>query len=145
MTTISNDMRDFIEGLPKAELHVHLDGTIGPFALKLAARNKMDYKFKTVREVEDALNNRTEGLESFLDLHYQFVSVIKTREDFFEITYEFLRNCRENNVVYVETKFDPQPYIARGISFDEMINGIDEGRGRSSVSWVPTGLGRPRR
>ncbi len=129
MTAISDEMRDFIEGLPKAELHVHLEGTLGPeTVLKLAARNGLDYPFKTVKDVEDALNNRAVGLVSFLDLHYQFVSVIKAREDFYEATYEFLRTCRENNVVYVEVKFDPQFHTERGISFDDMIKGIDEGR-----------------
>ena len=115
MITISDDMRDFIEGLPKAELHVHLEGTVGPHALKIAARNGVDFIFKTTKEVEDALNNRTVGLESFLDLHYIFVNVIQTMEDFYEVTYEFLHNCRENNVVYVEIKFDPQFHTMRGV------------------------------
>ena len=129
MTGISDEMRYFIEGLPKAELHVHLEGTFGPeIVLKLAARNGLDYPLKTVKDVEDALDNRTVGLVSFLDLHYLFVSVIKTREDFFEVTYEFLRKCGENNVLYVEVKFDPQFHTERGILFDDMIQGIDEGR-----------------
>ncbi|MFA9496646.1 MAG: adenosine deaminase [Candidatus Bathyarchaeota archaeon] len=129
MITISEDMRDFIEKLPKAELHVHLEGTPNPeTVLKLAARNNLKYPLKTVKDIEDALNNRTAGLESFLDLHYLFVNVIKTREDFYEITYEFLRACSENNVVYVEIKFDPQFHTDRGISFSDIITGIDEGR-----------------
>jgi adenosine deaminase len=121
-------MRCFIKGLPKAELHVHLEGTVGPRALKIAARNRIDYPYKTVKDVNEALNNREFGLESFLNLHYLLISVIKTRQDFYEITYEFLRNCRKNNVVYVEIKFDPQPHTERGISFDEIIKGIDQGR-----------------
>jgi adenosine deaminase len=116
INNISDDMKKYIEGLPKAELHVHFEGTVGSQAIKLAESNNIDYQFKTVKEVENALNNRKVGLESFLDLHYKFVSVITTREDFHEITYEFLRNCRENNVVYVEIKFDPQPHIDRGIT-----------------------------
>ena len=122
-------MRSFIEGLPKAELHVHLEGTVLPATvLKLAARNGMDYPFKTVEEIKEALDSRTAGLVSFLDLHYLFVSVIKTRDDFYEVTYEFLRTCKANNVVYVEIKFDPQFHTEQGISFDDMINGIDQGR-----------------
>ena len=88
----------------------------------------MDYPFKTVEEIHEALDSRTTGLVSFLDLHYMFVSVIKTREDFYEVTYEFLRTCMENGVVYVEFKFDPQFHTEQGITFDEMIKGIDEGR-----------------
>lgn len=129
MSSVPDDMRVFIEELPKAELHVHLEGTISPeTVLKLAARNGLDYPLKTVKDIKDAQNNRTIGLVSFLDLHYLLVSVIKTREDFYEVTYEFLRTCRENNVVYVEIKFDPQFHTEQVISFDDMIRGIDKGR-----------------
>ena len=62
----------------------------------------MDYPFKSVAEKQGAFENRTTGLPSFLDLHYLFVSVIKTRDDFYEITYEFILTCKANNVVYVE-------------------------------------------
>ncbi len=129
MFPVSVEMRSFIEGLPKAELHVHLEGTVLPATvLKLAERNGMDYPFKSVEEIQDALDSRTAGLVSFLDLHYMFVSVIKTRADFYEVTYEFLRTCMNNGVVYVEIKFDPQFHTEQGISFDNMIKGIDEGR-----------------
>ena len=97
MTAISDEMIDYIEGLPKAELHVHLEGTIvAETVLKLAARNGMDYPFKTLEEIHEALDKRTAGLVSFLDLHYLFVSVLKTRNDFYEVTYEFLRTCKAN-------------------------------------------------
>ena len=129
MTPISDELRKFIEDLPKAELHVHLEGTVGPqTVLKLAKRNKMDYPFKSIEEIQTALDNRTVGLESFLDLHYLFVGVIKSQEDFYEVTYDFLRTYKENNGVYVEIKFDPQFHTEQGITFDEMIKGIDEGR-----------------
>ncbi len=129
MSPVSAEMRSFIEGVPKAELHVHLEGTVLPATvLKLAERNDMDYPFKSVEEIQDALDSRTTGLVSFLDLHYMFVSVIKTRADFYEVTYEFLRTCMDNGVVYVEFKFDPQFHTEQGITFDEMIKGIDEGR-----------------
>lgn len=129
MSPVSDEMRVFIEDLPKAELHVHLEGTVlPPTVLKLAERNGMDYPFKTVEEVQEALDNRDVGLESFLDLHYLFVSVIKTETDFYDVTYDFLKTCKENNVVYVEIKFDPQFHTEQGITFDKMIKGIDEGR-----------------
>lgn len=129
MSPLSDEMRVFIEGLPKAELHVHLEGTVLPATvLKLAERNGMNYPFKNVEEVQKALDSRVIGLESFLDLHYMFVSVIKTRADFYDVTYDFLRTCKENNVVYVEVKFDPQFHTEQGISFDEMIIGIEDAR-----------------
>lgn len=129
MSPISDEKRDFIAGLPKAELHVHVESTVEPETiLKLAERNKMDYPYKTVEEINAVLDSRTYGLESFLDVHYAIVSVIKTRKDFSDITYEFLRKSMENNVLYVEMMFDPQPLMDSGISFPDMIKGIDDGR-----------------
>ncbi len=129
MSPVSDEMRGFIERLPKAELHVHLEGTVLPSTvLKLAERNGMDYPFKTVEEVQNALDSRVIGLVSFLDLHYLFVSVIQTQTDFYDVTYDFLKTCKENGVVYVEIKFDPQFHTEQGITFDKMIKGIDEGR-----------------
>jgi adenosine deaminase len=121
-------MFNFIIGLPKAELHVHLEGTIGTLAPKIAARNDIDYPFKTVEDVNLAFNKRTYGLESFLNMHYLLVNAIKTKQDFYELTFEFLRKCRENNVVYVEIKFDPQNHTDRGIRFNDIVEGIDKGR-----------------
>jgi len=126
---VSENMHEFIANLPKAELHLHIEGTLSPKTiLKLASRNKMDYPLKTVDDIENALINRKAGLVSFLDHHYLVVSVIQTREDFYEVTYEFLRKCKENNIVYVEIFFDPQFHTARGISFEDLITGIDKGR-----------------
>ena len=129
MPTHSEDMRNFIVGMPKAELHVHLEGTVRPeTVLRLANRNNMNYKFKTIADIQKALDSRQATLESFLDLHYLLISVIKTGRDFFDVTYDFLRTCKENNVVYVEMKFDPQFYIEKGITFDDMIKQIDDAR-----------------
>jgi len=124
----SEYMHKFISNLPKAELHLHIEGSLSPETiLKLASRNEMDYPFKTVDDVENAFMSRKAGLASFLDLHYLVVSVIQTREDFHEVTYELLRKCRDNNIVYVEAFFDPQYHTARGISFDDVVEGIDGG------------------
>ena len=129
MCSISKDMRKFITDMPKAELHVHLEGTVRPeTVLKLAERNSMNYPLKTVGDIQHALSSRQATLESFLDLHYLLISVIKTGRDFYDITYDFLRTCKENNVVYVEMKFDPQFHTEQGISFDEMIHHIDDTR-----------------
>jgi adenosine deaminase len=122
-------MQDFIADIPKAELHLHIEGTLSPETiLRLASRNEMNYPLKTAKDVEDALMNREAGLESFLDHHYRVVSVIQTREDFHDVTYELLRKCEENNIVYVEAFFDPQYHTARGIPFEDVMEGIDEGR-----------------
>jgi len=125
----SGNMREFIANLPKAELHLHIEGTLSPQTiLKLVARNNVDFPYKSVEAVNNALANREPGLVGFLDHHYLVVSIIQTQADFYEVTYELLRTCQENNIVYVELFFDPQFHTARGISFEAVINGIDGGR-----------------
>ncbi|MCP4418998.1 MAG: adenosine deaminase [Chloroflexi bacterium] len=122
-------MKEFITNLPKAELHLHIEGTLSPQTiLKLSARNNIDFPYKSVAAIKNALANRPPGLPGFLDHHYIVVSLIQTEVDFYEVTYELLRACQENNIVYVELFFDPQFHTSRGISFSEVINGIDRGR-----------------
>jgi adenosine deaminase len=108
----SGNMKEFIANLPKAELHLHIEGTLSPQTiLKLVARNNVDFPYKSVEAVNNALANREPGLVGFLDHHYLVVSIIQTQADFYEVTYEFLRTCQENNIVYVELFFDPQCHI----------------------------------
>ena len=126
---ISDNMLEFITNLPKAELHLHIEGTLSPQTiLKLTARNNIDFPYKSVEAINNALANRKPGLVGFLDHHYQVVPIIQTQADFHEVTYELLRTCKENNIVYVELFFDPQFHTTRGISFEAVINGIDQGR-----------------
>lgn len=125
----SDSMRKFITHLPKAELHLHIEGTLGPQTiLNLVARNRIDFPYRSVEEIEQALADREPGLTGFLDHHYLVVSLIQTEADFYEVTYELLRSCQENNIVYAELFLDPQFHTARGIPFEAMIQGIDQGR-----------------
>ena len=97
----SNNMKEFIADLPKAELHLHIEGTLSPQTiLKLTARNNIDFPYKSVEAIKDALANRPPGLVGFLDHHYLAVNIIQTEADFYEVTYELLRTCKENNIVY---------------------------------------------
>jgi adenosine deaminase len=122
-------MKAFIANLPKAELHLHIEGTLSPQTiLELTARNNIDFPYRSVEAINNALAHREPGLAGFLDHHYLIVSIIQTEADFHKVTYEFLRSCKENKVVYVELFFDPQFHTARGISFEAVINGIDGGR-----------------
>lgn len=122
-------MQSFIANMPKAELHLHIEGTLEPQTiLNLAARNKIDFPFKSVDAIKNALANRPAGLQGFLDHHYIAVSLLQTETDFYEVTYELLKSCRANNIVYAELFFDPQFHTARGIPFEAVINGIDRGR-----------------
>lgn len=121
-------MRDFIAGIPKAELHLHLEGSLGPqTVVDLAARNGIE-SFESVEEVEHSLDRREPGLIGFLNHYNKALKVLKTRQDFYQATYDLLETCRDNGILYVELSFDPQAHTTRGVAFDDIINGIDEGR-----------------
>jgi len=122
------EMQIFLGEMPKAELHLHLAGTLSPETVaKLANRNNFDY-FNTVADVEKSLISRVPGLIGFLSHHNKQLSVIQTEKDFYTAVYDFLEKCKENNIVYVELFFDPQTHTSRGISFDTMMKGILAGR-----------------
>jgi adenosine deaminase len=121
-------MKHFIDDMPKVELHIHLEGTMTPDTVsKLARRNKFDY-FETVADVESSLANRKPGLSGFLQHHEKQLTVLQTEEDFYTVTYDFLKNCKDNNIVYVEFFFDPQIHTTRGVPFDVVLRGILAGR-----------------
>jgi adenosine deaminase len=114
--------------MPKAELHIHLSGTLSPKTVsKLANRNKFNY-FNTAKEVKDSLANRTPGLMGFLNHHNKQMKVIQTQEDFSTVVYDFLEIAKSNNIVYVEMMFDPQAHTSRGISFAAIMKGILAGK-----------------
>ncbi len=127
-TNYSKKMWSFISEMPKVELHIHLEGTMYPETVSiLANRNGFDY-FKTVKEVQQSLDSRPPGLFGFLQHHEKQVSVLQTQEDFYTVVYDFLKNCKDNNIVYVEFFFDPQIHTSRGIAFNDVLDGILAGR-----------------
>jgi len=118
-------LQQFIEGMPKAELHVHLEGTVEPaVAMKIAARNGLSTPYKSVEEFEAALN--FDSLASFLKAFHDTIAVLKTERDFYEITYSYLKKCHSQNIVYADLKFDPQAHQRRGIEFDVFLRGIHQ-------------------
>ncbi len=132
----------FITALPKVELHLHLEGTLSPETLlRLVDRNGLDFPYGSVGEIRAALAARPAGLEGFLDHHYVAVQTIQTRQDFTEVAYELLRECRASNIVWVEVFFDPQFHTSRGIPFESVIEGITEGLEAGSAEFgVEAGL-----
>ncbi|MEM8769692.1 MAG: adenosine deaminase [Pseudomonadota bacterium] len=121
-------MAAYLAGMPKAELHLHLEGSIDPATVvELSRRNKLGY-FSTVAEIEASLANRPPGLMGFLEHHFKLQEVMQTRQDFYDATFSLLRNLHENNVVYVDLFFDPQAHTSRGIAFAELFDGIDAAR-----------------
>ena len=116
-------MHDFIQQLPKAELHVHLEGTLEPeHIFALAARNGIALPYKTPEEVVAAYDFH--DLPSFLAIYYAAMDVLREEEDFYELALHYFQRAAAQNVVYVEPFFDPQAHTSRGIDFDTVINGI---------------------
>ena len=114
---------EFIRKAPKAELHLHIEGTLEPEHLfELAKKNNIQVPFVNVNEVKSAYNFN--NLESFLKIFYQGSKVLIKEQDFFDLTWAYALKCKENNVVHTEIFFDPQTHVNRGINFDTVINGI---------------------
>ena len=117
------DMEDFIRGMPKAELHVHVEGTLEPeMRVRLAERNGIELPYQTAEELAASYEYR--DLQSFLALYFSGMDVLWTEQDFYDLTYAYLQRVRAQNVVYTEMHFDPQAHTSRGIAFDTVIKGI---------------------
>ncbi|MFT5220731.1 MAG: adenosine deaminase [Gammaproteobacteria bacterium] len=116
-------MKNFIQALPKVELHLHIEGTLEPGLLfELAQRNNVSIPFKSESEVRNAYE--FSDLQSFLDIYYQGANVLIHEQDFFDLTWAYLLRCQQDNVVHTEIFFDPQTHTDRGIDFDTVIGGI---------------------
>lgn len=115
--------KEFIQGLPKAELHLHIEGTLEPqLKLKLAKRNHVDIGQNTVEEVQKTY--QYDDLASFLAVYYPAMNVLQTEADFYDLAFDYLKRAAQNNVRHVEIFFDPQAHTSRGISFATVINGL---------------------
>ena len=116
-------MKKFIEGLPKAELHLHLEGSLEPQQMfDFAQRNDVDIPYKTVDEVKEAYN--FSNLQDFLDIYYTGMNVLIEEQDFYELTQAYLQKVSSENVRHVEVFFDPQGHTDRGLEFATVVNGI---------------------
>ena len=119
----NNSILEFIKKSPKAELHLHIEGTLEPEQMfSLAKRNNVQIPFKNINEAKKAYN--FSNLESFLKIYYEGAKVLLKEKDFFELTWAYALKCKEDNIVHTEIFFDPQTHTNRGISFDIVINGI---------------------
>lgn len=118
-----SDLAAFVAGLPKCELHVHLEGTLAPdLKLALAARNRVDIGQTTVEEV--TASYEFDSLSSFLAIYYPAMNVLQTEEDFFDLAYAYLTKAASQNIRYAEMFFDPQAHTGRGVPFPTIMNGL---------------------
>ncbi|MCA9015079.1 MAG: adenosine deaminase, partial [Planctomycetaceae bacterium] len=116
-------MDEFIAQLPKAELHLHIEGTLEPeLAFHLAEKNQFALPFQSVEEMRAAYH--FSDLQSFLDLYYASINVVQTEEDFHDLTLAYLKKAASQNVRHTEIFFDPQSHTARDIPMGTVINGI---------------------
>ena len=120
------DTSALIDRLPKAELHLHIEGSLEPELLfALAARNGVEIPFATVEAVRAAYD--FSNLQDFLDIYYQGMAVLRCEQDFFDLTWAYLQRAAADNVRHVEIFFDPQGHTARGVAFETVLDGIESG------------------
>ncbi|WP_059020038.1 adenosine deaminase [Vibrio coralliirubri] len=116
-------MDSFIKNLPKVELHLHIEGTLEPeLMFQLAKRNNVSIPFETPDQVRDAY--QFHNLQSFLDIYYQGANVLVHEQDFYDLTWTYLLQCQQDNVVHTEIFFDPQTHTERSIDFEVIVGGI---------------------
>ena len=120
---MSANIEKFIIGLPKAELHLHLEGSLEPEQMfEFASRNKIDIPFKSIDEVKKAYE--FSQLQDFLDIYYTGMNVLQTEQDFYDLTANYLRKVASENTKHVEVFFDPQGHTERGVEFETAVTGI---------------------
>jgi adenosine deaminase len=121
-----------IRRLPKVELHLHLEGTLEPeLAFSLAERNGVQLPYASAEQMRDAY--RFADLQSFLDVYYAACSVLRTEQDFFDLTWAYLQRADSDNVRHVEPFFDPQTHTARGIPYATVLDGITRALTRGRI------------
>lgn len=119
----SDALRDHIRQWPKAELHVHIEGTLEPeLIFELAGRNRIALDYSSVQALREAY--QFSDLQSFLDLYYAGARVLCTERDFFDMTWAYLERAHADGIVHAEIMFDPQTHTARGVPIDAVFSGI---------------------
>jgi len=131
-------LNEFIYKIPKAELHLHIEGSFEPdLMFEIAKRNNINIKFNSIEEVKAAYNFN--NLQEFLDIYYEGAGVLLYEKDFYDMTWAYLEKIHTENVLHTEIFFDPQTHTERGISFDVVINGIykalEDGKEKLGISY----------
>jgi adenine deaminase len=120
---LTAQLRNIVEGMPKAELHIHIEGSLEPeLIFAMAQRNGVSLAYPSVEALRQAY--AFTDLQSFLDIYYAGASVLLTEQDFYDMTAAYLARAQADNVRHAEIFFDPQTHTARGVPFESVINGI---------------------
>jgi adenosine deaminase len=116
-------MKAYIHGIPKAELHIHIEGALEPeLMFDIAAKNGLRLPFESIADIRRAYNFK--NLQSFLDIYYEGARVLLDEDDFYRLTRTYLQKAVEQNVRHTEIFFDPQTHTERGIKFGTVVEGI---------------------
>lgn len=127
-------MQDWLRRLPKAELHLHIEGTLEPSLMfELAAKNAVALPYKDVAAVEAAY--QFDNLQGFLDLYYQGMAVLLTADDFYALAIAYLGRAHDAGVVHVELSFDPQPHLALGVPLAAQFDGLQRAMRAAHEKW----------
>ncbi len=139
MNTLNDSFKDFIRTVPKAELHLHIDGSLqAERLLSLAHKNGVDMPYKSVAEIEAAYN--FVDLQSFLDLYYLGASVLRDEEDFYHLMMDYLLKCKEQNIVHTEIMVEPQTYLPNGVAMATMMAGFKQAAKEAREKWGQSSL-----
>lgn len=132
--TIPIDLEQWIKRLPKAELHLHIEGSFEPeLMFSIAQRNGIALPYSNVAEIHEAYE--FSDLQSFLDIYYAGASVLITEQDFFDLTWAYLERAAEDGVVHAEIFFDPQTHTARGVAMGTVVAGISRALTQANSQW----------
>ncbi len=119
----NSSLKEYIDNIPKAELHLHIEGTFEPeLMFEISKRNNIPLKYKSIEELKAAYNFG--NLQDFLDIYYAGANALQTEQDFYDLTWAYLEKAHSQNVIHTEIMFDPQTHTDRGIKFSTVIEGI---------------------
>jgi len=129
-----NTIHSFIDKMPKAELHIHIEGSFEPeLMFEIAKRNNIKLKYNSVEEVRAAY--KFNNLQEFLDIYYAGAGVLIKKQDFYDLTMAYLSKAHQENVLHTEIFFDPQTHTDRGIAFETVVEGILDAMKDAEAKW----------
>lgn len=136
---MKNALKIWVSGIPKAELHLHIEGSLEPeLMMSLAAKHGVQLPYANIEEVRLAYDFH--NLQSFLDLYYLGASVLRDEDDFYHLMLAYLKKCREDNVVHTEIMFDPQTHTERGVGFEVFMPGFARAMKQAQSEWGQSSL-----
>ncbi len=131
---MQTNLKEFIQGIPKAELHLHIEGSFEPeLMFEIAQRNNIALDFDSIESLKKAY--KFNNLQEFLDIYYTGAKVLIHEQDFFDLTWAYLTKVHGQNVVHVEVFFDPQTHTERGVDFEVVFNGIYKALEKSKLEY----------